>query len=168
VAHPLVDQLRFTRSEWLRALEGVTDEDGLRRLEPMNSIGWIVAHLAWHEQINWLTRLRGETPVPILNEVARNGGPATTPPLPEMLVAWRTVTEASDPSLDGLSAADLEATLPNSARVIGNTIHRITYHYWFHIGEILAIRQILGHAGLPEFVGDIDRQAPYRPESSWA
>ena len=38
----------------------------------------------------------------------------------------------------------------------------MTYHYWFHTGEILAIRQVLGHARLPEFVGNIDVEAPYR------
>jgi len=31
-------------------------------------------------------------------------------------------------------------------------------------GEDMAIRQSLGHTGLPEFVGDIDGEAPYRPE----
>lgn len=35
--HPLVNQLRFTRAEWLRALDGVTEEEGIQRLEPMNS-----------------------------------------------------------------------------------------------------------------------------------
>jgi hypothetical protein len=42
----------------------------------------------------------------------------------------------------------------------------MTYHYWFHIGEILAIRQMLGHRRLPEYVGSIEAKAPYRPESS--
>ena len=51
MAHPLVDQLRFTRSEWERALEGIPEADGEIRLDPMNSIGWIVFHLAWHEQL---------------------------------------------------------------------------------------------------------------------
>jgi hypothetical protein len=39
------------------------------------------------------------------------------------------------------------------------------YHYFYHIGEIMAIRQLLGHTNLPEFIGDLDRAAPYRPES---
>jgi hypothetical protein len=38
----------------------------------------------------------------------------------------------------------------------------VVYHYWFHIGEILAVRQLLGHPGLPEFVGDLHVDAPYR------
>jgi DinB superfamily len=76
VAHPLVDQLRFTRSEWLRALRGVSEADALRRFDPMTSIGWTVGHLAWQEQRYWLTRLLDETPVPVLNKLVASGGVA--------------------------------------------------------------------------------------------
>lgn len=41
---------------------------------------------------------------------------------------------------------------------------RATYHYWYHNGENMGVRQALGHTGLPDFVGDIDGKAPYRPE----
>lgn len=166
--HPLVDQLRFTRAEWSRALRGTPDADGLRRIEPMNSIGWIVGHLAWQEQRYWLTRAQELTPIPVLNETVASGGPATTPPLHEMLAAWRQVTKSADPWLDGLATDDLAGDLggPGPKRTVGDSLRRVTYHYWFHIGEILAIRQVLGHPKLPEFVGDIDNRAPYRPESS--
>ena len=50
MAHPRVDQLRFARSEFQRGLAGVSAEDAIRRLEPMNSISWMVGHLAWHER----------------------------------------------------------------------------------------------------------------------
>ena len=164
MTHPLVEQLRFARSEWLRGLRGIPEADGLRRLEPMNSIGWIVAHMAWHEQRYWLTRHAGETPVPILNEVAASGGPATTPSLKAMRRAWATMTAAADPYLDALVEADMQRSLPGSPpRAYGNAILRVTYHYWFHTGEILAIRQLLGHPRRPEFVGNIDERAPYRP-----
>jgi hypothetical protein len=46
----------------------------------------------------------------------------------------------------------------------GSLLLRITYHYWYHLGENMAIRQLLGHTDLPEFVGNIDDEAPYRPE----
>jgi hypothetical protein len=164
MAHPLVDQLRFTRAEWSRALRGTPEEDGLRRLEPMNSIGWIVGHLAWQEQRYWLTRAKGKTPIPALNETVASGGPATTPALSDMLGAWREVTKSVDPWLETLTADDLAADLPGTPkRTVGDSIHRVTYHYWFHIGEILAIRQLLGHKRLPEFVGNIEKRAPYRP-----
>jgi DinB superfamily len=164
VAHPLVDQLRFTRSEWLRGLRGVTEAEGVRRFEPMNSIGWTVAHLAWQEQRYWLTRANGLTPHPGLNEIAPNGGPASTPSLAEMLHLWRDVTASVDPWLDRLGAAELGAALPGKpARTVGDSLHRVTYHYWYHTGEIQAIRQLLGHRRLPQFVGpSLEARAPFR------
>ena len=44
-SHPLVTQLRFTRSEFLRCLDGVAGEEARRRFEPMNCISWIIGHL---------------------------------------------------------------------------------------------------------------------------
>lgn len=164
MTQPLVDQLRFTRSEWLRALRGMPAVDALRRLEPMNSVGWIVGHLAWQEQRYFLTRAQGVTPVPIVNELAASGGPATTPALAEMLAAWREVTRAADPWLDSRAKDGMLEPLggPGPKRSVGDAIQRVIYHYWFHIGEILAIRQILGHGRLPEFVGNIETRATYR------
>jgi hypothetical protein len=40
---------------------------------------------------------------------------------------------------------------------------RNIYHYWYHTGEAAAVRQMLGHSDLPQFVGDIN-QVAYRPE----
>lgn len=166
MTHPLVDQLRFTRAEWLRGLRGVKEDEALRRFERMNSIGWTVGHLAWQEQRYWLTRAKGETPLPGLNETVASGGPATTPSLKEMLAAWRQVIQAVDPWLDSLTTKRFGEELPGSPpRSMGDSIRRVTYHYWFHIGEIAAIRQLLGHRRLPQFVGDIEGKAPYRPEA---
>jgi hypothetical protein len=167
VAHPKVDQLRFTRAEWRRALRGTPEADGIKRIGPMNSIGWIVGHLAWHEQRYFLTRAQAVTPVPRLDELVAYGAPGTTPPLREMLAAWRTVTTAADPWLDRLTTADLLEPLAGAGprRSVGDAIQRVTYHYWFHIGEILAIRQMLDHPRRPEFVGDLEGRANYRPDS---
>jgi hypothetical protein len=97
-------------------------------------------------------------------EIAANGGPPTTPSLRAMLRAWTEVTADADAWLDRLANADLVESLPGPGprRTIGSALQRVTYHYWFHTGEILAIRQVLGHGRLPEFVGNIDDQAPYR------
>jgi uncharacterized damage-inducible protein DinB len=46
----------------------------------------------------------------------------------------------------------------------GSLLLRVIYHYWYHIGEIMAIRQQLGHQNLPDFVGTLDDEAPYRAE----
>jgi len=166
MVHPLVEQLRFTRREWRRALRGVPEADGARRLEPMNSIGWIVGHLAWQEQRYFLARAQGRTPLPVLDELVSSGGPPSTPSLRQMLSAWKQVTAAADDWLDALSADVLLEPLPPPGlrRTAGDAIYRVVYHYWFHIGEILAIRQLLGHSRLPEFVSlSYEQVAPYRP-----
>ena len=42
----------------------------------------------------------------------------------------------------------------------GSLMLRAIDHHWYHIGESMAVRQLLGHTGLPDFVGDIDTEAP--------
>ena len=92
----------------------------------------------------------------------------STPSLKETLKAWRQITRATDPYLDGLATKDLVRDLQlngkKSGQTLGSAIRRLTYHYWFHIGEILAIRQMIGGPRLPEYVGAIEKKAPYRPE----
>ena len=44
--HSLVLQLRFTRSESQRTLEGISDDEARRRFLPMNCISWNIGHLA--------------------------------------------------------------------------------------------------------------------------
>ena len=165
--HPMVTQLRFARSELVRCLEGVSAGDAVRRLMPMNCISWIVGHLASQEQAWWVFLAQGRQVVPGLHDLAGFGKPASTPPLDEMWAAWRAITQAADEYLDTLTTATLQTHLvyqgaprPES---IGTMLHRNTYHYWYHLGEAHAIRDMLGHQHLPQFVGDMS-QALYRPE----
>lgn len=168
MTHPLVEQLRFARSEFFRGLDGVTNEEGVKRFGPINSISWIVGHLADQEQRYWFERRGVPILVEDLNDRVGFGKPATTPPLDEMWTAWRTIVTASDPFLDALTVDDLEGYLAVTGRPfhdsVGSMLLRIIDHYWFHNGEAQAIRQLLGHTGLPHFVGNIGQQAPYRRE----
>lgn len=168
MSHLLVDQLRFTRSEWLRAIEGLSDEDARRRLLPMNCISWMVGHLAWQENRYWLRFAQGKNVAPQLDDIVGYGRPASTPPLNEMQEAWLEVTGESDHYLDTLSAELLLTNFQYKGRAIsesaGTLLQRVIYHYWFHTGEALAIRQMMGHADLPEFVGRFTETAHYRPE----
>lgn len=168
MTHPLVDQFRFTRSEWLRGLEGVTEENGAQHFGQMNCISWIVGHLAWHEQRSFLQRPQNIILFPRLNEIFAYGAPMSTPSLKEMLETWQAVTRAADPYLDTLTTELLLTDLLLNGEPVGQTrgtvLRRITYHYWYHLGEILSIRQMIGGKDLPDFVGEIDVEAPYRPE----
>jgi hypothetical protein len=140
------------------------DADAERRLPPMNCISWMVGHLAWQEQRYWLTRAQGQVLFPQLNELLAYGRPASTPPLADMWSAWHTVTETADPWLDALTIETMQAPLAEGLSSVGTFLLRTTYHYWYHLGEAMAVRQLLGHADLPDFVGDIDALAPYQPD----
>jgi hypothetical protein len=83
-------------------------------------------------------------------------------------VAWEAITVAADSWLDTITSATLQQSAiidgQPSTFNFGSLLQRMLYHYWYHTGENMAIRQMLQHVDLPEFVGDIDGEAPYRPE----
>ena len=164
--HPLVDQLVFTRSEFIRGVGNVSEEDARRRFEPLNCIAWMVGHLAWHEQLYWLTRAQGKIPLAILNELVGSKSPASTPSIKEMLNDWKLVTLQSDKYLFKLDENSIRSKLVVAGNpktyVIGNMLQRLIYHYWYHLGESQAVRQLLDHKNLPSFVGDLETIAPYR------
>jgi uncharacterized damage-inducible protein DinB len=167
VAHPRVDQLRFARSEWQRGLAELGEVDAGIRFLPMNSISWMLGHMAWHERLCWIRRARGLKGDRTLDAFG-TGRRASTPSLVAMQAAWERVVADSDPFLDALTTADLERPLVHDTREhppsAGSQLQYVTYHYWSHIGEVSAVRQLLGHADLAEYVGDFPRQAEYRPE----
>lgn len=168
MSHPLVNQLRFTRKEFLRAIKGVSEADAQKRLLPMNCLSWNVGHLAWQEQRYFLYFAQDQMLLPEINKNFAYGAPASTPALADVLKAWNTITAAVDPWLDTLTPAKLQQEVMHkgkpTGRFFGNLLQRVIYHYWYHIGENMAIRQQLGHTHLPQFVGNIDDQAPYQPE----
>ena len=165
---PLVSQLRFARSEFMRCLQGLTPEDAVQRPLPMNCISWMVGHLSNQEHRYWVTAAQGKNIAPSLQELVGFGRPASTPPYEEMLSIWRTVTTTADQFLTTLEPERLTThftvngeSVPES---IGTMLQRNLYHYWFHTGEAHAVRQILGHTDLPQFVGDMT-SAVYTPEA---
>ncbi len=168
MTHPLVEQFRFTRSEWLRGLDGLTGDDAAKHFGPMNCISWNVGHLAWHEQKYWLELAQNKILFPELNTLYAYRAPMSTPPLEEMLEKWHAVIEETEPFLDGLTVDLLNSELLRRGKAVGQSygsaMQRITYHYWYHTGETQAIRQMLGHKSLPEYVGNLESEAPFRLE----
>ena len=169
--HPLVKQLRFTRKEFRRALRTVSGEDARKRILPLNSLGWSVGHLAWQEQKYFLWFGQGLMPYPEIDKLFRSGAPASMPDIGEMFAVWQAITRQADPWLDGLTATDLSGPYTkggatSGGRQLGALLQRVIYHYWYHTGENMAARKLLGHAPLPQFVGNIDDEAPYLAEAS--
>ncbi|MBN1303629.1 MAG: DinB family protein [Anaerolineales bacterium] len=131
--HPLVVQLRFTRSEFVRCLEGLTAEDAIKRLMPMNSISWMIGHLANQEHRYWVIAAQGKDIFPALNDRVGYGQPASTPGLDEMWDIWHKVTSTADMYLDTVTPEILQTYFdwhgkpyPESA---GTLLQRNLYHY---------------------------------------
>jgi hypothetical protein len=166
-SHLLVSQLRFARSEFVRCLEGVSEKDAIRRLMPMNCISWMVAHLANQEHRYWVLLPQQKEVAPGLNELVGYGKPASTPPLKEMWAVWRKVTTRADEYIATLTPEIMQNFLLRDGKPvdesIGTLLMRNIYHYWYHTGEASAVRQMLDHAKVPDFVGDMT-MAAYKPE----
>jgi hypothetical protein len=82
--------------------------------------------------------------------------------------AWSRITKQADVWLETLTTRKMQEMVVRDGKttdlMYGNLLQRVIYHYWYHTGENMAVRKILGHAGLGQFVGDIDGKAPYTPE----
>lgn len=166
MAHPLIQQIHLTRSLWREGFTGVTEADGTRRFEPINSIGWMVGHLAAHEQRIWLDIAQGTVEDEAVYACG-GGQPASTPSLDAMIDAWERIIAATDSYLNALTQDDMTRHLERDGQPLGESIgamaQRMIYHYWYHLGEMQAVRQLLGHTGLRNFVGRVE-QSLYSPE----
>jgi len=116
----------------------------------------------------WVRLAQQQDLAPGLNALVGYGRPASTPPLDEMWAVRRTVTAATDEYLDSLTPEIMKSFFQHDGRPldenIGTLLLRNIFHYWYHTGEAAAVRQVLGHTDLPEFVGDTEAAA-YRPEA---
>jgi hypothetical protein len=159
MTHTLVTQLRFARKEFLRCLEDVRAEDAVVRMEPMNCLSWIVGHLASQEHYLWIRHAQGRSISPDLEKLVGFGQPASTPSWEEMWREWRKITSEADLFLDSVDDENMHGPLVGQdkewAEDVGLSLLRNIFHYWFHLGEAHAIRQMLGHAPLPSFVGNM-------------
>jgi hypothetical protein len=138
-------------AEFSRGLEGLSDEEVLTRFEKrdgtrMNAISWTVQHIGAH-WTNVASALGGS--------FLTNLGPSRDGTPPAWAEALRTFDLATR-NVEWLRVAPEEAFLRPLAELRGEScgtyLARAIAHTWFHIGEINAVRQLLGHAEI-RFVG---------------
>ncbi|UCH43564.1 MAG: DinB family protein [Dehalococcoidales bacterium] len=151
--HLLVQMYDLARKEFERNLNGLTDADARKRLEPMNCISWIIAHVAWQQHTCFVDWPLGKKSDPRYVPYAP-GSPASQPPLDEVMALWRDACNEADIWLQSATSDSLLARFqPGSSEGEsgGTLLVRCIFHTWCHLGEISSIRQILGHHP-PEFV----------------
>ncbi len=153
-AHHLVRYLQHARRELRRAVDGMSAADLERRVGGINSVAWMVGHLAWQEQAYWLLS-RGEPALADLDAFGR-GRPDAPPAFDELFDVWARVTAASDVWLSGLDEAGLRSHLQGrrlfEKENVGTLLTRASSHYYLHIGQITAVRRLLDDR-VPSFVG---------------
>ena len=150
--HNLVTIQHLARKEFLRGLQGLSDEDARKRVEPMNCISWIVGHVAHQQHAFFVSWPQGKPSEPRYRPFGY-GSPASQPPLDEVMALWHASCDAADVWLDAATAESLRVTFPSSPEGEngGALVVRNIFHTWCHLGEISSIRQMLGHRA-PEFV----------------
>lgn len=136
-----LDVALFTLSEFERGLAGLATEDAAVRLEKpdggrMNAISWTVAHIARH----WLARTRPREQLDF-----RPQDPAHPPPLSDARAWLAEGASLAERSLADVSSATLSQAGDGERENRGTALMRAVLHTWFHIGEINATRQLLGH-----------------------
>ena len=165
MAHQLVEHLWFAREKWLTGYENLSNSDAIKRHGDANSPSWMIGHLAFFEQLTWCELAQNKTIYPELKKYGF-GQPATTPSLDDVLPLWHGIMAESDKYLSTLTATEMTQFLkfPNGQKFwddIGTTILRHTWHYWYHLGEMQALRSGLGHKNLGPYIGNINHLGQY-------
>ena len=150
----------FSFSEFERGVEGISDEDARVRMKKadgteMNAISWTISHIAGH----WLGVAAYARSEDVPSHLGRFGGREADPTPPALGDATDLLAEAKA-SLEWISEADedLFAEARDGLRYsrthgnVGTALSKVVMHTWNHIGEISAVRQMLGHPTI-EFVG---------------
>ncbi len=149
--------VRYTihvRRELRRAVEGMTESDLEKRVGGMNSVAWMIAHLAAQEQSYWLE----SRALPVVADLSflRKKDESATPNFAAMWAVWEDVIKQSDSYLLSLTETDLKHhfTTRKSFEIenIGSLLTRVIGHYYLHIGQITVIRKLLDY-DVPAFVG---------------
>ena len=151
--HTLVQIYYLARKEFGRNLVGLTDEDARKRIEPMNCISWIIAHVAWQHRslfVDWPAgRQTDSRYLPY-----GYGSLPSQPPLEEAMILWKDACTDADAWLQSATTESLQGfteELSPEGENWGTLLVRCIFHTWCHLGEISSIRQILGHKP-PQFV----------------
>ena len=160
MAHHLVRYVWHVRRELERVLDGISASDLNREVNGINSIAWMIGHLAMQEQSYWLL-FRDEELIDknlkVYGSKVEDGKDAS-----ELIELWKTITERSNAWLETATASDLENTFEKARENTGSLLTRVIGHYYFHIGQIATIRKMLGY-DVPGFVGS-QEGAYYTPE----
>ena len=105
MTHPLVRQLRFARSEFIRCIHGTSLQESYVHMGQMNCISWTIGHLASQENTYFVYLAQGIAIQPDLRKIVST---RSVPRLDDMWSAWREATANADVYLDTVTTETLQ------------------------------------------------------------
>ncbi|GMV06870.1 MAG: hypothetical protein AMXMBFR53_31450 [Gemmatimonadota bacterium] len=158
---PLAAVLAVNTLLFLNCLDGVTDEDALRRVDHRtNSMGFIAAHLVGARAFA-AGAVGGDGTDPfaaLLGSVSSIEQVESLPTLAEIREAWARVTRHIEAALDGISSealdAEAKARFPIGDPSVLGMVAFLAQHDSYHIGQLAFLRKHLGYGAMSYHKGD--------------
>lgn len=153
---PLANMLREAWQDMDRATASLPSHDAERRVGTASPIGWSVAHVTNHLDGYVNVRFRGEEPHPFIGQYQlRFGARGESGKWSEVQEAVAEVREQAWAYLELLTESELRKEVPYEGSIsvlrqrgvisVRYGLTRIVLHHYFHLGEIVAVRNALGH-----------------------
>ncbi len=148
-----------------RVVAGLSPEEAVGGADG-SSFAWTVAHLASQVDGSINVRFQKRGPHPLIGQNRfRAGGSGAAEEWRAILAAVREVRESVRAYLEGMDDGDLDLVIPyqgsfaplrESGISLCHALMRSCAHHYFHIGEIAAKRNRLGHE-VGEYPGLLER-----------
>ena len=131
-------------------INDLSESDIKKVFEPMNCIGWLLGHCSYYN-FSIANKIHDKD-IPDEAKNYMNGSPHSTPSLDEIKYLWNHSTDVVKDSFSKLDEIDLKdkftAEFKHGSETekinLGTDISRLIFHLWNHLGEIAAVRQLLG------------------------
>lgn len=148
---PVAEQLRITTNLFIKAMNGVSAEETMRRPgEQSNPLLWIAGHLThFRSRLLTLVGVPRDFPWGSMFDTGAKLGPAEQYPRPEELVAmWEELSALLLERLAALTDADLAAPpaarVPSTDATLRGAIGFFSLHEAYHVGQMGYVRKWLG------------------------
>jgi uncharacterized damage-inducible protein DinB len=135
-------------------VEGLTDEEWLRRPAAANHLLWIVGHVCWTRSM-LLKRLGDDWSKPWFSHFARGAKldeSAAYPTPEEVRLTLDESTERLKAAMESVSEEALATPStqgpPSADGKVSGVVNFLAFHETYHVGQASYLRSWLGHAGV--------------------
>ena len=147
----VAEQFRITTNLFIKAMNGVTADEAMRRPGPVsNPLLWLAGHVThFRTRLLTLVGVPRDFPWGSIFDTGAKVGPASMYPTAEEIVAvWEEMSELLVDRLDTLTEEDLAAPpvarVPSTDATLRGAIGYFSLHEAYHVGQMGYVRKWLG------------------------